>query len=192
MDFKGLDNAQVEESRQKHGSNILTPPKRESWVKMLLDKFKDPIIKLLLFATLLSLVTGYFNGSMIESFGIIIAVFLATFLSFINEYKAGKEFDILNKMNDKELVKVYREGGVKQIPKDELVVGDIVVVERGDEIPADGVLLHSMDLSVNESTLNGESKPSTKTHSKVPDFKGAYSPNNLYRGTTVTEGDGRR
>lgn len=190
MDFKGLDNAQVEESRHKHGSNILTPPKRESWVKMLLDKFKDPIIKLLLFATLLSLVTGYFNGSMIESFGIIIAVFLATFLSFINEYKAGKEFDILNKMNDKELVKVYREGGIKQIPKDELVVGDIVVVERGDEIPADGVLLHSMDLSVNESTLNGESKPSTKTHSKVSDFKGAYSPNNLYRGTTVTEGDG--
>jgi ATPase, P-type (transporting), HAD superfamily, subfamily IC len=190
QEFKGLTQAQVDGSRQRYGSNVLTPPPRESWVKLLLEKFNDPIIKLLLLATLLSLITGYFHGSMVESLGIIIAVFLATFLSFINEYKAGKEFDILNKINDKSLVKVYRDGAIKQIGKDELVVGDIVVVERGDEIPADGKLLHSLDLSVNESSLNGESKPSGKTHHFVSEFSGAYSPNHLYRGTTVSEGDG--
>jgi ATPase, P-type (transporting), HAD superfamily, subfamily IC len=188
--YHGLNSSQVEESRNKYGSNILTPPKRESWVKLLFGKFNDPIIKLLLVATVLSLVTGYFHGSMVESLGIILAVFLATFLAFINEYKAGKEFDILNKINDKNLVKVYREGGITQISKDTIVVGDIVVVERGDEVPADGILLHSMDLSVNESSLNGESKPSTKTHDAVKDFLGAYSPNHLYRGTIVSEGDG--
>ncbi|MEF9931340.1 MAG: cation-transporting P-type ATPase, partial [Bacteroidales bacterium] len=98
--YSGLNNAQVNESRIKNGTNDLTPPPRESWAKLLLGKFNDPIIKLLLFATLLSFITGYFHGSIVESLGILLAVFLATFLSFINEYKAGKEFDILNKIND--------------------------------------------------------------------------------------------
>ena len=188
--YKGLTHAQVVENRAKYGSNDLTPPDRESWVKMLLGKFNDPIIKLLLFATLLSLITGYFHGSMVESFGIILAVFLATFLSFINEYKAGKEFDILNKVNDTVPVKVYRDGAVCEIPKNEIVVGDIVVLAQGDEIPADGKLLESMDLAVNESSLNGESKDSIKTHLPVESYTGAYSPNYVYRGTTVSEGDG--
>lgn len=188
--YKGLTYAQVVENRAKYGSNDLTPPDRESWVKMLLGKFNDPIIKLLLFATLLSLITGYFHGSMVESFGIILAVFLATFLSFINEYKAGKEFDILNKVNDTVPVKVYRDGAVCEIPKNEIVVGDIVVLAQGDEIPADGKLLESMDLAVNESSLNGESKDSIKTHLPVESYTGAYSPNYVYRGTTVSEGDG--
>ena len=188
--YKGLTDKQVNESRAKWGTNDLTPPARESWVKLLLGKFNDPIIKLLLFATLLSLITGYFHGSMVESFGIIIAVFLATFLAFINEFKAGKEFDILNKVNDSTLVKVYRDGAVCQVPKNEIVVGDVVVLAQGDEIPADGMLLESMDLAVNESSLNGESKPSTKTHVPVEKFSGAYSPNWVYRGTTVSEGDG--
>ena len=108
--YKGLTSAEVSESRKKYGTNDLTPPKRESWVKLLLGKFNDPIIKLLLFATLLSLITGYFHGSMVESFGIIIAVLLATILSFLNEYKAGKEFDILNQVNDTIPVKVFRDG----------------------------------------------------------------------------------
>lgn len=188
--YSGLTQEQVLSSRTKYGDNNLTPPKRESWVILLMSKFKDPIIKLLLFATFLSLITGYFNNSMAESIGIIIAVFLATFLSFINEYKAGKEFDILNTINDQTSVTVHRDNSIIQIPKNELVVGDIVVLNQGDEIPADGILLESMDMSVNESSLNGESKPSKKTHIKVSSFLGAYSPNNLYRGTSIIEGDG--
>lgn len=188
--YSGLNDAQVDESRIKNGANDLTPPPRESWVKLLLGKFNDPIIKLLLLATVLSFFTGYFHGSVVESLGILLAVLLATFLSFINEYKAGKEFDILNKINDQTLVKVYRNSAVHQIPKNEVVVGDIVIVNQGDEIPADGVLLDSMDLSANESSLNGESVASKKTHRKVESFNGAYSPNHLYRGTTIAEGDG--
>ncbi len=188
--YKGLSDKQVTESRAKHGSNDLTPPKRESWVILLLSKFNDPIIKLLLFATLLSFITGYFHGSVVESLGILLAVFLATFLSFINEHKAGKEFDILNQINDTTQVKVYRDGNVTQIPKNQLVVGDIVIVTQGDEIPADGKLLETMELSVNESSLNGESAASRKTHIPVKEFAGTYSPNFIYRGTTVSEGDG--
>ena len=188
--YKGLSDKQVTESRAKHGSNDLTPPKRESWVILLLSKFNDPIIKLLLFATLLSFITGYFHGSVVESLGILLAVFLATFLSFINEHKAGKEFDILNQINDTTQVKVYRNGNVTQVPKNQLVVGDIVIVTQGDEIPADGKLLETMELSVNESSLNGESVASRKTHIPVKEFAGTYSPNFIYRGTTVSEGDG--
>ncbi len=188
--FKGLSDKEILENRAKYGSNDLTPPARESWVKLLLGKFNDPIIKLLLFATLLSFITGYFHGSIVESLGILLAVFLATFLSFINEYKAGKEFDILNQISDTTLVKVYRNGAVTQVPKNELVVGDIVIVTQGDEIPADGKLLQTMELSVNESSLNGESAPSRKTHIPVKEFAGTYSPNCIYRGTTVSEGDG--
>lgn len=186
----GLTNQQVLESRAKHGSNNLTPPARESWVKLLLSKFNDPIIKLLLFATLLSFITGYFHGSIIESLGIILAIFLATFIAFINEYKAGKEFDILNQINDKTLVKVYREGAVKQIPKSDIVVGDIVILAQGDEIPADGKVIDSMELRVNESSLNGESVPARKTREYVKSFNGTYSPNVVCRGTTVAEGEG--
>ena len=179
--YKGLTGTQVEENRAKYGNNDLTPPARESWVKLLLGKFNDPIIKLLLFATLLSFITGYFHGSMVESIGIILAVFLATFLSFINEFKAGKEFDILNKVNDTVPVKVYRDGSVCEIPKNEIVVGDIVILSQGDEVPADGRLLEAMGLAVNESSLNGESKPSSKSAERVESYSGAYSPNYLFR-----------
>ena len=188
--FKGLDSKEVEKSREEFGSNTLTPPKRERWYHLLLEKFKDPIIKLLIVAAILSLITGYFNGSMIESIGIVIAILLATFIAFINEYRAGKEFDILNKVNDNTPVKVCREGAVETIPKSQVVKGDIVIVEQGDEVPADGTLLHSMDLKADESQLNGESKPSAKSHIKVEEYSGAYSPNMLYRGTTISQGEG--
>ena len=187
--FKGLSSQEVRLSREKYGTNDLTPPKRESWVKLFISKFNDPIIKLLLVATLLSFITGYFHGSIVESIGIIIAIFLATFLGFINEYKAGKEFDILNKINDKTIIKVYRDSVVTEVEKTDIVVGDIVILNQGDEIPADGIVIDSLDLTVNESSLNGESTPSNKTHLKVDTFKGTYSPNNLYRGTVVTEGN---
>lgn len=188
--IKGLTEEQVEKSRKEHGENVLTPPVRDPWWKLFLAKFNDPIIKLLLFATLLSLIVGYFHGSMTESIGIIIAVLLATVLSFINEYRAGKEFDVLNQINDSEPVKVYRESGVTEIPKTEIVVGDFVIIEQGDEIPADGKVFSSMSLSVNESTLNGESVPANKHSEPVTDFKGTYSPNMCYRGTSVSEGSG--
>ena len=188
--FKGLDSKEVEKSREEFGSNTLTPPKRERWYHLLLEKFKDPIIKLLIVAATLSLITGYFNGSMVESIGIVIAILLATFIAFINEYRAGKEFDILNKVNDNTPVKVCREGAVETIPKSQVVKGDIVIVEQGDEVPADGTLLHSMDLKADESQLNGESKPSSKSHIKVEEYSGAYSPNMLYRGTTISQGEG--
>ena len=188
--FKGLNDSEVLKSRAEHGDNILTPPVRDPWWKLFFAKFNDPIIKLLLFATLLSMIVGYFHGSMTESIGIIIAVLLATVLSFINEYKAGKEFDILNQINDSEPVKVYRNGQVTEIPKTEIVVGDYVIIEQGDEIPADGTVASSMSLSVNESSLNGESVPANKFAEKVSEFKGTYSPNMCYRGTTVSEGSG--
>ena len=126
--FKGLDSKEVEKSREEFGSNTLTPPKRERWYHLLLEKFKDPIIKLLIVAATLSLITGYFNGSMIESIGIVIAILLATFIAFINEYRAGKEFDILNKVNDNTPVKVCRDGAVETIPKSQVVKGDIVMM----------------------------------------------------------------
>ena len=188
--YQGLNAEQVQESRRQHGENTMTPPERIPAWKLFLQKFNDPIIKLLLFATLLSFITGYFHGSFAESFGILIAVFLATFLSFINEYRAAREFDVLNQINDSVLVKVYREGHVVMIPKTEIVVGDYVIVEQGDEIPADGVVVEVMSLSVNESTLNGESVPAEKKPGEVADFEGAYAPNRIYRGTTVAEGSG--
>ena len=188
--FEGLNNAQVEKSRLDHGSNILTPPVREPWWKLFLAKFNDPIIKLLLFATVLSMIVGAVHGSMTESIGIIIAVLLATVLSFINEYKASREFDILNKINDSEAVKVYRNGQVTEIPKTEIVVGDFVIIDQGDEIPADGRVRMSMSLSVNESSLNGESVPANKFVEEIKEFSGTYSPNMCYRGTTVSEGSG--
>lgn len=194
--YRGLNNEQVAESRTKYGSNVLTPAKRESWVRLFLGKFNDPLIKILLVAATVSIAIGFFSeeSSIIESVGIIVAIFLATFISFINEYKAGKEFDILNKLSDTTLVKVIREDEngnsvVMQIPKTEVVVGDYVIVASGDEIPADGDICECLELKVNESSLNGESKPSTKLAEKVDKFDTAYSPNKLYRGTTVSEGD---
>ncbi|MFA5325235.1 MAG: calcium-translocating P-type ATPase, PMCA-type [Bacteroidales bacterium] len=192
---KGLTSKDVLHSRELYGTNELTPPEREKWWKMLLGKFNDPIIKLLLFATVLSFISGYFNGSMTESLGILFAIFLATFISFINEYKASKEFDILNKISDIEPVKALRDGMVQEIPKNEIVVGDIVFLEQGDEVPADGVILEAMTFSVNESTLNGESVPARKRFMQDEEiaeegFEGTYPLNRVYRGTTIVEGTG--
>ena len=195
--FKGLNNREVEESRERFGANILTPAKREKWYVLLLEKFKDPLIVILIIAAAISTAVSLLseNSSILESIGIIAAIFLATFVSFLNEYKAGKEFDILNSINDQTPVKVLRvketgEEGVIEIPKSEIVVNDIVILSQGDEIPADGTVLQSNELKVNESSLNGESKPAKKFAQKVESYKSAYSPNSLYRGTTVSEGEG--
>ena len=130
------------------------------------------------------------EGSYVEGLGILLAVFLATVLAFANEYKASKEFDILNQVNNEAAVKVFRNGCPVEIPKCDVVVGDIVLLEQGDEAPADGELLEDIALSVNESTLNGESLPSRKTAKPVDSFATAYSPNVVLRSTTVSEGQG--
>ena len=190
MVYKGLNEAEVAKSREQHGANILMPPPRTSWWKLFFEKFKDPIIRLLLVAAVLALIVGAFEGSYTEGLGIILAVLLATVIGFVNEYKAGKEFDILNQVNNETAVKVIRNDMPIEIPKTEIVVGDIVLIEQGDEIPADGILLEALSLAVNESTLNGESLPSNKTAEKVTSFQTAYSPNMVLRGTTVSEGQG--
>ena len=188
--YTGLNKAQVEASRQQHGENKLSPPPRIPWWKQFIEKFNDPIIKLLLLATLLSFISGFFHGSYIESVGIILAVLLATTISFFNEYRAAKEFDLLNQVNEHSGVKVIRDAVTIEIPKTEVVVGDIVLLDQGDEVPADGVLIEAITLHINESCLNGESLPAQKSVAEQPDFSGAYPPNKAFKGTTVTDGQG--
>jgi Ca2+-transporting ATPase len=190
MKYKGLDDDQVLKSRQFYGANELTPTPRTPWWSMLLEKFNDPIIKLLLFATFLSLLVGHFENSYIEGLGILVAVLLATVIGFFNEYQAGKEFDVLNKVKDDIAVKVFRHGQATEVSKKDIVVGDIVILEQGDEVPADGQLLEAFSLYINESTLNGESMPASKK-AEIPDqYITTYAPNVVLRGTTVTEGQG--
>ena len=190
MKYKGLDNSEVLFSRKEHGTNELTPVPRTPWWNMLLEKFNDPLIKLLLFAAVLSLVVGYFEGYYLEALGIIVAVLLAVLVAFFNEYKAGKEFDLLNKVNDEVAVKVFRNGQATTAPKRDIVKGDIVILEQGDEVPADGRVLECFSLYINESTLNGESMPAAKQAERVEHYITTYSPNALLRGTTVTDGQG--
>lgn len=190
--FRGLNNLEVENSRAEFGSNVITPPKRESWLKMLLGKFNDPLIKILLVATAISIVVNILDKktSPLESVGIIVAILIATIISFLNEYRAQKEFDILYAYKDKEKVKVIREGNVIQLPIVDIVVGDIVIVESGDEVPADGKILKATDLKVNESALNGESDPALKSEVIVDSYTCAFSPNEIFRGSLVMEGNG--
>jgi len=188
--FKGLSAEQVVESRTLHGENILTPPPRDPWWKLLFEKFNDPIIRILSIAATIAIVVGIFNGHYLEGVGIVLAIFLATFMSFINEYRAGKEFDILNQVNDDMPVKVIRDGNVTNIPKREIVVGDIVIIDRGDEIPSDGILLNSVSLSVNESSLTGEPVASKSHDLLKDDGSHTYPINRVYKSTVVVEGNG--
>ncbi|BDX39370.1 hypothetical protein CYCD_27250 [Tenuifilaceae bacterium CYCD] len=188
--FKGLSAEQVIESRTLHGENILTPPPRDPWWKLLLEKFNDPIIRILSIAATIAIAVGIFNGHYLEGVGIVLAIFLATFMSFINEYRAGKEFDILNQVNDDMPVKVIRDRNVTNIPKREIVVGDIVILDRGDEIPSDGILLDSVSLSVNESSLTGEPVASKSHDVSADDGSHTYPINQVYKSTVVVEGNG--
>ena len=162
--YKGLTDAEVAESRRKYGENILTPPEKDPWWKEFLDKFSDPLIIILLVAGVLSVGIScyeYFGLGkdwkvFFEPMGIFIAIGLATTLAFLFEQRANKAFKILNQVNDDEMVEVMRNGTTTSIPRKEVVVGDIVVINTGDEIPADGELLDSVTLSVDESTLTGE------------------------------------
>jgi len=187
---KGLTSDEVEKSRAQHGSNILTPPEKESLWKLFLGKFNDPIIRILLIAAFLSLAIALVDGHYYETIGIFCAIFLATGISFWFEMDAGRKFDILNQVNDDTPVKVLRQGNVTQVGKKDIVVGDIILLEQGDEIPADARLIDSIAMEVDESSLTGE--PSmAKTHIEE-DFKTdtTYPSDMILRGSTVIEGHG--
>ncbi|MDR1745221.1 MAG: calcium-translocating P-type ATPase, PMCA-type [Planctomycetota bacterium] len=189
---KGLTAAQVEESRRAHGANVLTPPERDPWWRLYLEKFNDSIIRILLVAAVIALLVGIQHGDFIEGIGILAAVFLSTGISFFNEYRAAKEFDILNSVSDDEEVAVIRDGGHRLVPRKDLVVGDIVQIEQGAEVPADGRVLHAVGLSLNESSLTGESAPVPKRPEDGPADSGLAYPRNIaLRGTTVADGHGR-
>jgi Ca2+-transporting ATPase len=196
--YTGLSDAQVVESRKQHGENILTPPEKESlWVQFL-EKFTDPIIVILLIALALSIGVScyeFFSGHgganvFFEPAGILIAVLLATVVGFLFELSANKKFEVLNKVNDDTLVKVIRNGNVCQITKKEVVVGDIVILETGEEVPADGELLEAVSLQINESTLTGE--PVCKKTVNPADFDqdATYPSNHAMKGTTLADGHG--
>lgn len=185
----GLTEQEVLESRRKYGMNLLTPPKETPWWKLYLEKFKDPIIIILLFATAISLVFGIIHGDFTESVGIIFAVLIATGVGFWQEYDAKKKFDAMKSDKDYEHVKVRRDCTVLEITKDQLVVGDIVILAAGDEIPADIELFESVDMKVSEASMTGESVAVSKYPCK--EFKGSgFAPNLLLRGTTIEQGLG--
>lgn len=189
----GLTSAQVEESRALHGSNELTPPSRDPWWVQLLRKFADPLIVILIAAAVISFIPVIFveDHSWLESAGILGAVLLATTVGFVNEYRANQEFDILNKVNDVTPVRVIRDGQPLMIPKNELVVGDILSLETGNEVPADGVVLESVSLRINQSSLTGESEPVLKPPAEEEEsLPGAYPRNVVLRSTLVSEGHG--
>lgn len=192
MLFQGLSLAQVESSRAENGINVLTPPARKPWWRELLGKFNDPIIRILMVAAAIAIAVGAVDGSYIEGIGIVCAILLATFLAFLNEHRAAREFDLLNQTSDDVPIKVVREGIITTVPRRELVVGDIVLLDMGEEVPADGELLEAVALQVNESRLTGESEPAHKAPGPVPPDSdhAAYPPNRLLRGTTVADGHG--
>lgn len=196
--YTGLSDAQVAESRQKYGENTLTPPEKESLWSQFLEKFTDPIILILLIALLLSVGVAcyeYFGeGKTISVFfepaGILLAVLLATGVGFWFELSANKKFEILNKVNDDTLVKVIRNGNITEVFRREVVVGDIVVLETGEEIPADGILLEAIALQVNESTLTGEPVIHKTTRESDFEKEATYPSNQVMKGTTVVDGHG--
>ncbi|MDR2140350.1 MAG: calcium-translocating P-type ATPase, PMCA-type [Deltaproteobacteria bacterium] len=192
LEIKGLSATEVEESRRVHGANILTPPPRDPWWKLYLEKYEDPIIRILLVAAVIAILAGIVEGQYTEGIGIIIAVFLATTIGFINEYKAAQEFDILNRVSDEEPIKVIRDGIYTSVPKKDLVVNDVAVLEQGEEIPADGEVLEAVSFQVNEASLTGESLPVTKRpkSEQVEETNLAYPRHQVLRGTFVSDGRG--
>lgn len=188
--FQGLNDEEVIRSREQHGENMLTPPEKESIWKLYLEKFKDPVIKVLLFAAVLSLGISVIENEYAETIGIIFAILLATGIGFYFEYDAGKKFDLLNAVGEETQVKVIRGGKVHSIPRREVVVDDIVIIENGEEIPADGVLLEATSLQINESSLTGELMVEKTTNPDDFDTDATYASNLVMRGTTVTDGHG--
>ena len=198
MDIRrqGLTTIEVEQSRLEHGENVLTPPKRQSMWALYLEKYQDPMIRILLVAAVVSLVLAFVKQDFVETIGIIFAIFLATTVGFIFERDAARKFDVLTQLGEEQPVKVVREGKIIEIPRREVVVGDVVIVETGDEVPADGHLFEATDLQVDESSLTGE--PMTNKESlplspskKRGDSGEAYPKDMLLRSSMVMGGTGR-
>ncbi len=187
---QGLTDKQAEESRAKNGSNLLSPPKRTPMWKLYLEKFKDPIIRVLLVAAIFSLIISFIEGEFAESMGIIVAIFLATGIGFYFEYDAGKKFDLLNATNEDIMVRVIRNGSIHEIPRKDIVVGDVVMLENGEEIPADGELLEATSMQVNESSLTGEPMVEKTISPDHFDTEATYPSNHVMRGSTVIDGHG--
>ena len=196
--YTGLSQAQVLQNRQQYGVNLLTPPEREPLWKKFLSKFTDPLIIILLVAGVLSIGIScyeYFGlhqdaSVFFEPVGIFIAIFLATGLAFVFEVKADREFAILNQVNDDEPVQVIRDGHSQMVPKRDIVVGDIVILTTGSEIPADGELLEAVQLQIDESTLTGEPICRKSVVAEEQDSEATFPSNHAMRGTKVMEGNG--
>lgn len=186
----GLTEQEVLQSREKNGANLLTPPKRPSLLKLYLEKFEDPVVRVLLVAAVFSLIISIIENEYAETIGIIAAILLATGIGFYFEYDANKKFDLLNAVNEETLVKVIRDGRIQEIPRKDVVVGDIVVLETGEEIPADGELIEAISLQVNESNLTGEPVINKTTIEADFDEEATYASNMVMRGTTVVDGHG--
>ena len=197
----GLTAEQVLVSREAHGSNVITPPAREPLWKQFLEKFNDPLIKILLVALLLSVSLSlyeYFGLHMgltilFEPIGIFVAIVLATLVGFLVEVNANKKFRLLNQTDDHVGVKVMRDGHITQVPRCDIVVGDIVILDTGEKIPADGNVIDSFNLTVDESSFTGE--PSAwKTHdaeAAAQEKDATYPANMLLRGSTIIEGNAK-
>ena len=183
----GLTDEQVKQSREQHGKNVLTPPQRTSLWKLYLDKYRDPIIQILLVAAFVSLILAFIEKNFMETIGIFVAVFLATTVGFYFERDAAKKFNLLTALSEEQPVKVRRNGKVMEIPRHDVVVGDVVLVEVGDEVPADGELILCNDLQINESALTGEP---IAEKSLEGGGDGAYPRNVILRSTMVMNGRG--
>ena len=183
----GLTDEQVKQSREQHGKNVLTPPQRTSLWKLYLDKYRDPIIQILLVAAFVSLILAFIEKNFMETIGIFVAVFLATTVGFYFERDAAKKFNLLTALSEEQPVKVRRNDKVMEIPRHDVVVGDVVLVEVGDEVPADGELIVCNDLQINESALTGEP---VAEKSLEGGGDGAYPRNVILRSTMVMNGRG--
>ena len=197
--FQGLTKEQVIASREANGENVLTPPAKVSLWSQFLEKFDDPIIRILLVAWALSLIIAGVHcwgpeakgfSAFLEPIGIFFAIILASCVSFFFELKANRAFDILNTVNDDIMVKVIRDGSITEIPRKEVVVGDVVILQTGEEVPADGTLQEAISLQINESTLTGEPIIDKTVDKAEFDTEATYPSNVVMRGTTVVDGHG--
>ena len=189
--IQGLTSQEVEQSRLEHGENVLTPPKRQSMWRLYLEKYEDPMVRILLVAAVISLVLAFVRQDFVETIGIIAAVVLATTVGFYFERDAIRRFNVLTQLGEEQLVKVVREGQVIEIARREVVVGDIVLVETGDEVPADGQLLEATDLQVDESSLTGEPLANKEQGARSKEQENtAYPANILLRSSMVMGGTG--
>ena len=187
---RGLTDGEVAASRREHGKNTLTPPKRTPMWKLYLDKYKDPIIKILLVAAVISLALASIHGDYVETIGIILAIVLATTIGFWFEMDAAKKFNVLTALGEESPVKVRRDGKVIEIARKDVVVGDVVIIEVGDEIPADGTLIESTDLQIDESSLTGEPIITKHADPAKNDTEATYPSGKVLRSTMVMNGRG--